>query len=78
MGFCLTHSINDCPHQHTAALPIRYKLLNSVSRYLRVTFSLDQKLMEPNAPLNNATQYLAGANIGKGTMNNECGVKRFH
>jgi len=34
--------------------------------------------MEPNAPLNNATQYLAGANIGKGTMNNESGVKRFH
>jgi hypothetical protein len=34
--------------------------------------------MEPNAPLNNATQYLEGANIGKGMMNNESGVKRFH
>jgi hypothetical protein len=31
--------------------------------------------MEPNAPLNNATQYLAGVNIGKGTMNNESGGK---
>jgi hypothetical protein len=31
--------------------------------------------MEPNAPLNNATQYLAGANIGKGTMNNESSGK---
>jgi hypothetical protein len=31
--------------------------------------------MEPNAPLHNATQYLAGANIGKGTMNNDSNGK---